>query len=174
MCRSACLLAVLLFLHINAPGEGRPAPPRTLPDGVYAVLREGRDEKDVLPLKDGEALAVHRPRSLKEGEREPPRHLVVRAAPDVVLALASPPKAEREGGVVVRILLKLEPKAAAALARLTSGNVGGQVTVNIGGEVVTVHKIREAIKGGEVQITSCAPGAADHLLGRLKALHKKG
>ena len=63
-----------------------------------------------------------------------------------------------EGDDVARILLKLQPKAAAALERLTSDQVGRQVTIILKEEVVTMHKIREAIRGGEVQITSCAPG----------------
>jgi hypothetical protein len=37
---------------------------------------------------------------------------------------------------------------------------------------VTMHKIREVIKGGNVQITSCAAGAAKYLLEQLRA-HQK-
>jgi hypothetical protein len=37
---------------------------------------------------------------------------------------------------------------------------------------VTVHKIREIIKGGEIQITSCVAGAANYLLEQLEA-HQK-
>jgi hypothetical protein len=32
-----------------------------------------------------------------------------------------------------------------------------------------MHKIREVIKGGEVQISSCAAGAAKYLLEQLQA-----
>jgi preprotein translocase subunit SecD len=70
---------------------------------------------------------------------------------------------------VVRILLKLQPKAAVALERLTSQRVGEHVAILIGGEVVTTHTIRTTIKGGDVQITSCAAGAANYLLEQLQA-----
>jgi preprotein translocase subunit SecD len=164
MSRSACALVVALSLGGQALAEEK-----KLPDGVYAVLREGLKEKDVLPLKDGEALAVHRHRYLKDAEKEPPRYLVVRRAPDVLLDLAAEPKAEKEGEEVVRILLKLRPKAAAALERLTRDQLGRQVAIVVGGEVVTAHKVRTVIKSGDAQISSCTPGAAGHLLKQLRS-----
>ena len=163
-------MTIALFLGGQALGDDQAlAPGRKLPDGVYAVLREGAKEKDVQPLKDGEVLAVHRSRYLKAGDKEPPRFLVVRPAPDVPLDLAAAPKADKQGEEVVRILLKLRPKAAAALERLTRDQRGRQVAIVIGGEVVTAHKVREVIKGGEVQITSCTPGAAGYLLKQLQS-----
>ena len=155
MRRAACLLAALLVVISHPPGwAGDQAPPsaRKLPDGVYAVRREGLDEKDVWPLKGGEVLAVHRHRHVKTDGKQPPRLLVVRSAPDVGLDLAAAPKAVQEGGAVVGILLKLRPGAAAALERLTRDRLGGQLTVVLGGEVVTMHKIRGVIKGGAARI----------------------
>jgi preprotein translocase subunit SecD len=172
MRRCAGLLAALLVIGsyaLASAQDKKQERPKKLPDGVYAVLRESLKENDVLPLKDNEVLVVHRHRYLKKDDKEPPRFLVVRPAPDVDLALASAPKAVKDGDEVVRILLKLQPKAATALERLTSKRLGRQVTIIVGGEVVTTHKIREVIKHGEVQITSCAAGAANYLLERLQA-----
>ncbi|MCI0637791.1 MAG: hypothetical protein L0Y72_10165 [Gemmataceae bacterium] len=176
MRRCACLLAVLLVIGSYAfasAQDNKQESPKKLPDGVYAVLCESLNEKDVLPLQDGEVVIVHRHRYLKKDEKEPPRFLVVRPGPDVDLALASAPKAVKEGEEVVRILLKLQPKAATALERLTTDRLGRQITIVVGGEVVTMHKIREVIKGGEVQITSCAAGAANYLLEQLQAHQRK-
>jgi hypothetical protein len=61
------------------------------PDGVYAVLRESAKEEDVKPLKDGEVLVVHRHRYRKKDEKEQPRFLVIRSAPDVKLNLVGEP-----------------------------------------------------------------------------------
>jgi preprotein translocase subunit SecD len=109
---------------------------------------------------------------LKKGENEPPRFLVVHSKPEVALDLAEKPKAVKEGEEMVGIRLKLQPKAAAALERLTRDHQGRQVAIVVGGEVVTVHKIREVIKGGDVQITSCAAGGAKYLLDQLQAREK--
>jgi preprotein translocase subunit SecD len=99
--------------------------------------------------------------------------VVVGSAPAVKLDLAGEPKAVKEGEDVVRILLKLEPKAAAALEQLTRDRQGQQIAIVVAGDVVTMHKVREIIKGGEVQITSCATGAANYLLEQLRASQKK-
>src|SRR5262249_11345814 len=114
-----------------------------------------------------------RHRYLKQDMNEPPQHVVVHSAPDVPLDLAGPPEAVKEGTEVVQILLKLQPKAASALETLTQANLGRQGAIVIGGEVVTIHKVRQAIKGGEVQITSCTPGATNYLLEQLQAQQKK-
>jgi preprotein translocase subunit SecD len=175
MRRAACLFSALLFLGSCVPAwaqDKTPASAKKLPAGVYAVLRESLKENDVLPLKDGEVLVVNHHRYVKKDDKEPPRFLVVRSAPDVDLALAGEPKAVKEGEEVVRILLKLQPKAALALERLTSDRLGKPIAILVGGEVVTTHKIREVIKGGELQITSCAAGAANYLLEQLQAHHK--
>jgi preprotein translocase subunit SecD len=171
MRRSICPLAAALLIGTHALAWGQEQTPKSakaLPDGVYAVLRDGLKEKDVLPLKGAEALAVNRHRYLKQEDQEPPRFLVVRAAPDVELDLAGEPKAVKDGDEVVRILLRLRPKAATALERLTTDHRGKQIAIVIGGEVVTVHKVRAIIKGGEVQITSCAAGGAKYLLEQLR------
>jgi hypothetical protein len=174
MRRCACLLTFVLSSasHVPAQAQDNTPPPKNAPDGVYAVLRESLKEKDVLPLKDGERLIVHHHRYLKDGAKEPPRFLVVRPTPDVMLDLAEAPQAVKEGDEVVRILLKLKPRAATALKRVTTDQTNKHVAIVLGGEVVTAHKIREAIKGGNVQITSCAAGAAKYLLEQLRAHYK--
>jgi preprotein translocase subunit SecD len=175
MHRSARVVVALLFIGSSAAAwahDKKPESPRKLPDGVYLVLRDSTRAKDVRPLKDGEVLVVNRHRYLKKDDKEPPRFLVVRPVPDVILDLAGRPKAVKEGKEVVRILLKLRPKAAKALEQLTSNRVGKQIAIVLGGEVVTMHKIRTVIKGGDVQISSCAAEAGKYLLEQLEA-HQK-
>jgi hypothetical protein len=174
MNRCTCLLATGLLLGgpaaLPPAADGRE--PRKAPaDGVYRVLRDGPAEKSVLPLKDGEALVVNRHRYQKGGDKEAPQFLAVHDKPEVALDLAGGPEADRENGEVVRIRMKLRPDAARALERVTRDRQG-QLAIVLGGEVVTVHKIRTAIPDGDVQITSCTPGAADYLLKQLEARRK--
>jgi preprotein translocase subunit SecD len=176
MSRFAGLFVALFALSSHASalpqGKGTQSTPK-LADGVYAVLREGLEEKALLPLKEGEAILTDRHPYLPKKDSEPPRFMVVRSAVDVALELDGEPKTVKEGAEVIRILLKLQPKAAKALEELTRINVGKLVTIVVGGEVVTTHKIRTAIEGGMVQITSCTPGAANYLVERLTEKIKK-
>jgi hypothetical protein len=175
MRRFACPLATLLIVGSTGMAWGQdktPLVPKKLPDGVYEVLRESLQEKLLLPLKDGEVLIVHHHWYSKQDAKEPPRFLVVHPTPAVQLDLAGSPKAVKEGEEIVRILLKLQPKAAKALERLTSDCLDRHVTIVLGGEVVTMHKVRQVIRDGEVQITSCATGAANYLLEQLQARQK--
>ncbi|MBM3994195.1 MAG: hypothetical protein FJ303_08590 [Planctomycetes bacterium] len=168
MCRCVCTcsLAFLIAIHAGAASNGPSAKKPT--SGVFAVLRESVKEKDVLPLKDGEALLVHRHRYLKAGDKEPPRYVVVRRRPDVTLDLIGEPRAIKQGGEVMGILLTLQPKAAQTLERLTTAHLDKHVAIVLGGEIVTVHRVRTVIKNGDVQITNCTPGAAAYLLEQLK------
>jgi preprotein translocase subunit SecD len=158
---------------LAGPQDKTSQPPKKVPDGVYAVLRESLKEKEVLPLKEGEVLVVHQARYLKKEEKEPPRYLVVHAVPEVVFDAAGKPKAVKEGKEVVGISLKLQPKAAAALERLTRDHLGKQLAIVLGGEVVTMHKVREVIKNGDAQISCCAAGSANYLLEQLEAHQNK-
>jgi preprotein translocase subunit SecD len=173
MGRSACILAALVVAGNCAPAsvgpDKTPATPRKLPAGVYALLRASLNEKKMLPLKEGEVLVVHHHRFLKKSDTEPPEFLVVRSAPDVDLDLVGKPKAVKEGEEVVRIFLKLQPKAAAALERLTSERLGKRVAIILKGEVITTHRIRAVIKGGDIQISACIAGAANYLLEQLQS-----
>lgn len=170
MRRLACGLVTLAALGSQAldlPGETTSAPPKKSPDGIYAVLRQSVDQKQLLPLKPGEAIVVDHHRYLKKEQSA--GYVVVQAAPEVSLDLVDAPKGVTERGEVVRILFRLTPTAATALERLTRVSPGRQLAIVLDGEVVTVHKVREVIKGGAVQITSCAPGGAAYLLKQLQA-----
>jgi hypothetical protein len=176
MTRPAYLLVAALVLGGQAavwPQGNAPEARPKVPDGVYAVRRDSLKEKDVLPLKAGEVLVVNRYRFAPKGEEHPPRFLVVGSAPDVRLDLDGEPKAVKEGADVVRILLKLRPKAALALEGLTRDRLGRELAIIVGGDVVTTHKVRTVIKGGDVQISSCAAGAAGYLLKQLQAHREK-
>ena len=161
--------SVLLAAVVAA---GAAPPPAKLPDGVYLVRRDGLSRQKQLPLGARERLVVHHHRYLAKREGQPPRYVVVGSVPDVRLDLDGEPAAIKDRDEVVGINLKLKPKAAAALEKLTADHRGGQVAILIGREVVTMHKVREPIRGGDVQITSCAPKGAAYLLEHLRRQQK--
>lgn len=174
---TSTLLAGALVLGSEAmamPSESQPVPGTKLADGIYPVSRQAAHDKDVLPMKEDEAIVVNSHRYMKYNEKEPTRILVVRVSQRIALDLANEPRGDKEGAEATQVLLKLKPPAAQALARLTRDHIGQQLAIVLDGEAATVHKIRGVIVGGEVQITSCAPRAAGYLLRRLRAIAASG
>ena len=178
----AVLGPLLVGCRAEPPDEKKPpadtrqeaeAPDRQrVGDGIYAVLREGRREEVGL-ARQGEVVAVDHHRYSEKAAAEPPTYLALRASDRVPLVLASRPEAVKDEAGQLRIHLTLARENAEALERLTRGNVGRQVAVLIAGDVVTVHKVRDPISGGKVQVTCCAEGTSDYLLKQLQSQWQK-
>jgi preprotein translocase subunit SecD len=152
----------------------QPADPerQNLPNGFYGVLRDEPQQKDVLPVGENRIMVVNNHPYAPKESRGPPRYLVVHRSPDVPLVLASAPGAARDDSGSLRIQLQLATEQAEAVERFTRNHIGKQVAILVGGEVVTVHKIRDAIQGGKLQITCCAEGSCEYLLKQLQDLAK--
>jgi hypothetical protein len=171
MVKASCL-ALAVWCGLWSGPTADPPPKidagKPLADGVYLVLKRAPQEKDLRPVKAGEALLPHRHPYREGGADRPAEYLVVRRAADVPLLLAGPPREVTDASGAVRIELQLRREAADKLERLTRDNVGKEVAILVGGEVVTTHKVRTAIAGGRVQISCCEPGACTYLLKRLR------
>jgi hypothetical protein len=166
-------LAASLFCGLYQATDGQQVPAKKLANGLYGVLREGPEEKAVLPIKDGETLALHNHRYLKKDAKEPPVFLVVHSKPDVPLVLVGAPEVVKSDNGTLTFLLKLHPDHAKTLEKFTRDHQGGKVAVVIGGEVVTVHHIRAVITGGDMQVSNCNAEAGAYLLKQLQDLSKK-
>jgi hypothetical protein len=171
-CRRLLLVGLLAALPASAllgQPPAQPPPDRPLPNGVYLVLRRAAKEKDVLPAKAGEAVVPHRHRYLKKGGDQPTEYLALHRTPDVPLKLAAKPEGVKDDAGNLRIELQLARNGAEKLERLTRDNLGKEVAILVGGEVVTTHKVRSAITGGKAQITCCGDdGACAYLLKQLE------
>jgi hypothetical protein len=165
--------AAPFFSGLDQAKDGGQVPAKKLPNGLYGVLREGPEEKAVLPIKDGETVAAHNNRYLKKEAKEPPVFLVLHSKPDVPLVLVGEPQVVKSDNGTLTFLLKLHPDHAKTLERFTRDNKGGKVAVLIVGEVVTVHHIRDVITGGDMQVSNCNAEAGAYLLKQLQDLSKK-
>ncbi|MEM7262010.1 MAG: hypothetical protein AAF488_08460 [Planctomycetota bacterium] len=85
---------------------------------------------------------------MKSELRPDPEWLVLPSTPSVPLELMEPPTVE-EGALFVT----LTESAGRQLFEFTQRSVGRPVAVVIGGEIVTVHVIRTALTGGQLQIS---------------------
>jgi len=70
-------------------------------------------------------------------------------------------------------MLSLTPAASEILKNIFGKECDEKVVIVVGGEALTMHKIREAITSGQLQITRCSGNACEKLFIMLKDNVKK-
>lgn len=135
--------------------------------GFYLVTAAA-SSADALPVPTGEQrMARYDQKYLRDSEREPPRYLLISKRPDVALKLAKAPAIGTGSNGFAELSLELTKEAAGDLERVSREHLGQQVAFVIDGEVVTTHKIRSVITGGQFRLSRCTDNACQYILGRL-------
>ncbi|MBF0548142.1 MAG: hypothetical protein HQM08_27145 [Candidatus Riflebacteria bacterium] len=127
-----------------------------LANGLYLVLRQADEQKMLKPESKSEIVLINDGRFLEPAERNPTNFIVVRTDKFVPIILTGEPKKGTDDKGKLSIGLQLAPEQVTPLENLTGKNLGKSMAIVIGGQVVTVHKIKSAIVGGQIQITRCA------------------
>jgi hypothetical protein len=86
----------------------------------------------------------------------------------VPLELEKLPTTEQQTELKKLLSISLTPAAAEKMKTFTAQRVMKEVAVVIDGKAVTMHKVREAITGSDMQITRCDDNACDYLYVKLK------
>jgi preprotein translocase subunit SecD len=81
----------------------------------------------------------------------------------VALKLKKMPEAKLQPDNRKNLLIELQDDQTLRLKEFTTRNVMKQVALVIDGQAVTVHKIREPITGGQIQISRCTDNACEKL-----------
>jgi len=171
------LVTLLTIVSMMLPGAGnaeeRSVSPQShdLVDGLYLVTRKGDTQAKLRPVDNGERLLVDDGHFLEPADRNPTEYVVIDTKASIPFALSKPPVEDHESSGKPRLQIQFAPKQAAALEQLTGKNVGRTVAIVIGGEIVTCHKIREAVTGGNLQITRCTKHGCDLIYSRLLKDH---
>lgn len=127
-----------------------------LADGFYHVIRFSKNQEEVLPLHADEKLVEYDYHLLQEDEREPKEYEVLEDKNFVPIILDGDPQKDKDNKGRPNLLIKLSESQIKPLEDFTSKHLGSRVAIVIGNQIVTMHKIREAIKGGKVQISRCS------------------
>jgi hypothetical protein len=164
MCRLALSLSLLLLFLL--PVSAEPAP---LADGFYRVMRTYPDRASVEgKLQTGEQMLRFNPTFL-DAKDNGEEIVVVRVEPNVPLLLAEAPSkmADRTEETKFWLGVSLNPEAAKSFETFTEENLGQRVAIVVGGEVITMHGIKEVIRGGKVQISRCGDKGCEVLFREL-------
>lgn len=170
LCRTATRTAGLLLSWALAAAiaAGRDQP-KEHQAGFYLIAAEA-PSADALPAPSSEQqIARYDQKFLRESERGAPTYLLLPKRPDVALKLANPPVIDKSPNGFAELHLELTKEAAADLERVSREHLGQAVALMIDGEVVTKHKIRSAITGGQFVLSRCTDNACQWIYGRLTA-----
>ncbi len=161
------ILTLLLPLLFLSPTVAEPAP---IADGFYRVLRTCENSAGLKgELAVGEQVLRYNPTFLEQEDNEE-EVVVVQVEPHVPMLLKEPPSKVQDRTERTQFWLgvSLTPDASESLESFTRDNLGQRVAIVAGGEVITMHKIREVIRGGKVQISRCGDRGCEVLFRELQ------
>ena len=168
------LLTCLFLLFIVGCNQPPPITPQDEPtpltDGIYLVQRWTIDRDDLFPLFDGERFVEYDEAAffeLQDEEVEPVKYIALSETEFIPFELDGPPDAIRQEDGRFNVGLTVSSDMAQRMKQFSRQYLGRQVAMVIGGEIVTLHKVRAIIDGGQVQISRCTDRGCDLILGRL-------
>jgi hypothetical protein len=139
------------------------AEPASLANGVYAVLREGAARADVQSEQRPHAVLVYDRKYSEADKDQPPKYVALDTAFFVPLVLDGPPESRKDDRGWTLLSVTLARQHVKTLEEFTRAHLDGTVAVVIGGEIVTMHKVRTVIRDGKAQITRCTDDACRRL-----------
>lgn len=154
---------MLLFLLFTSPfvlsAQVNKASAKTIEDGMYLIINAGDSS---LAGKKGLVLNFSH-HFLGDNAEEQPTRLEIDTTEYVPLLLQKRPDSLMQKDGRMNLQLSMTPDAGKQLENFTDRNVNRRVAVVIGGEAVSMHKIKEKIVGGKLQITRCTDNACEYL-----------
>ena len=154
------LFVVLVFVSIT----GLNAQESVIPDGLYPVIELAENETKT----DAYATLDFNPMFLAEDQKENPPIVMVDTTDYVPLQLAAKPNTIEQPDKRKRLLLELSDTAADQLEDFSARHLMQKATIVVGGKALTVHRFKEKIVGGKLQISRCTDNACEFLYFELK------
>ena len=151
--------------HVSAPNTTVDSVQRSaakhgqIANGIYAVLREGPTRGEIDQEKAPHFALYYDYKYIDSDPKPAPKYVALDSSSFVPLILARPPEIKGEYSGHPMLSLTLAPENAKLLESLTRTHMGGAVATVIDNEIVTMHKVRSVIAGGEVQISRCTDNA---------------
>ena len=144
--------------------------PKSLEDGFYRVLQTYPSETAVTrELKDNERILGYNP-VFADSEEDREEAVVVEVDNFVPLQLREQPEKlpDQTDRTMFWLGISLTPETSERFETFTRDNLGQRVAVVVGGKVVTMHGIKEVIKGGKIQISRCGERGCEILFRELE------
>jgi len=101
------------------------------------------------------------------GPDEQVKYVAIDTVSFVPLILETAPETKKDGSGKTILSGALQKEYAKMLEAFTRAHLGGEIGIVVDGEIVTLHKIRSVILGGQFQITRCTDNACEVLRNKL-------
>ena len=145
---------------------------KIIKDGLYLISREGTDTTQFDSLKINDIVIGFNYLVIAKNDQKFSR-IVIDTSEYVPLELEKLPSAEQQTDIKKKLMFSLTKEAAEKLKTFTSTHIMKKVALVVGGEAVSIHKIREPIANGQLQITTCSDNACESLIVKMKSDVKK-
>ena len=164
----SCLIALASSLGCADRGasESRDTvlPPTTSnsavpPNGVYAVLREANCQTDAASNRAKQMVLIYDRKNASRDADPSPQYVAIDPDDYVPLIIDGAAKIGSDSDGKSMLSVTLARENVAKLEAFTRSHLGGKVANVIGGQIVTLHKVRAVIPDGQLQITRCEDDA---------------
>ncbi len=160
------LPAILLFIGCETSLAQRPSL-ELLPNGFYSVIQVDSTKHAVPASGPGHTTILYDGRYVDSTQAASPEYVTIDTASFVPLIIDGLPVAKKDGSGWTSLSVALSRKYIGTLEDFTKAHLGGRVAILIGGEIISMHRIRSVISEGKIQITRCHDNACDILLSKL-------
>lgn len=143
----------------------------SLVNGIYLVQRWTIDREDLFPLFDGEHFVEYDESKffeLKDEEDEPVKFVALSKTEFIPFDLAHTPRAIPQDDGRHNVGLTFSADMSQKMKTFSRQYLGRQVAMVVDGKIITLHKVRSIIDGGQVQISRCTDRGCELILGELK------
>ena len=176
--RMATIALVLLFAICG--GKSQQAQPTNhaaavvspaaqhLENGAYIILREAPTSQEARVAGVPSIVLTYDRRKYSDvPPNEPLTYVAIDPKDYVPLIIEGTPEMKSDGQGKSVLTVSLTRKNAERAEVFTRAHLGGRIAMVVGGEIVTLHKIRSVVTGGKVQITRCTDHACEVIRSKL-------
>lgn len=164
------LSLILLFSLTACSGKiqsAMAADATVLEDGMYLIKRSGNRNGQILPLAQNEKIIAFNQLFFEKTDTDV-RFLVIDPTQFAPLKLKEKPVTAEQEDKRKKLFLKMNEEGTEQLKQFTTKHLNKLTTIVVGGEALTMHKIRAVIDGGMLQITRCTDNACELLFMELQ------
>jgi len=145
-----------------------PAPAHALENGAYLILREAPTPQQARVEGASQMVLAYDRRTYSGAPpNEPLTYVAIDPKDYIPLIIEGTPEMKSDGQGKSILTVFLTRQNAERAEAFTRAHLGDRIAMVVGGEIVTLHKIRSVITGGKLQITRCTDNACEVIRSKL-------